>query len=48
MKVRKIKDMRKIDERFERIVKQIQLKKAMLKKEYNDAFNVELARVNTE
>ena len=24
------------------------MKKAQLKKEYNDAFNVELARVNTE
>ena len=46
MKSKKIRDMKTIDEKFEKIIKQIQLKKAHLKKDYNDAFNVELNRVN--
>jgi len=37
-----------IDEIFDRIAKKIMLKKAQLKKEYNEAFNVELDRVNAE
>lgn len=43
MKMRKIKDMQTIDEQFENIQKKILLKKAQLKKAYNDAFNQELA-----
>jgi hypothetical protein len=48
MKSKKIKDMKMIDEIFERITKKIHLKKAMLKKEYNEAFHQELERVNIE
>lgn len=40
--------MKSIDESFEGIVKQVQLKKAQLKKQYNDAFLIELGRVNLE
>ena len=42
MKQRKIKDMRQIDEVFEKILKKLQIKKAQIKKQYNDAFNLEL------
>lgn len=38
MKSKKIKDMKMIDEIFERIVKKVLLKKAQLKKEYSEAF----------
>jgi hypothetical protein len=38
MKSKKIKDMKAIDEMFDRIVKKIMHKKAQLKKEYNDVF----------
>lgn len=48
MKVKKIQDMKHIDDKFEGIIKQVQLKKAQLKKQYNDAFTVELTRVNQE
>ena len=48
MKTKKIKDMKIIDEIFEKFIKNIQMKKAQLKKEYNDAFNIELDRVNIE
>jgi len=34
MKLKKIQDIKQIDETFERIVKQVQFKKAKLKKEY--------------
>jgi N12 class adenine-specific DNA methylase len=44
----KIKEMRSIDEKFEKIMKQVQMKKALVKKEYNDAFNSELNRVNLD
>ena len=40
--------MKMIDEIFERIAKKIMLKKTQLKKEYNEAFNQELDRVNVE
>jgi kelch-like protein 10 len=46
LKQTKLKDMKKIDEKFEIISKKIMMKKALLKKEYNDAFNVELNKVN--
>lgn len=48
MKTKKIKDMKMIDETFEKFIKKLHLKKAQLKKEYNDAFNLELERVNLE
>jgi hypothetical protein len=48
MKQRKISDMKGIDEKFEKIIKSIQGKKAQLKKEYNDAFSMELNRINIE
>lgn len=40
--------MQQIDEVFDRIVKKVQLKKAQIKKSYNDAFNLELSQVNSE
>lgn len=48
MKTRKISDMKNIDEKFDLIQKKMLLKKAQLKKQYNDAFNIELTRVNQE
>lgn len=48
MKTKKIKDMRQIDEVFDKILKKLQLKKAQIKKQYNDAFNMELGQVNSE
>ena len=48
MKQKKIKDMKVIDDVFEVILKKVHLKKTMLKKEYNEHFNVELDRVNNE
>lgn len=48
MKVRKINDMKAIDAHFERIITQVKLKKAQLKKAYNEAFNLELSHVNAE
>lgn len=40
--------MKMIDGIFEKITKMIMLKKTQLKKEYNEAFNQELDRVNIE
>lgn len=48
MKQKKISDMKMIDDVFDKIVKKVNLKKTILKKEYNEAFNVELDRVNNE
>ncbi len=48
MKTKKIKDMRAIDEVFDKIQKKILMKKASIKKSYNDAFNLELSQVNAE
>jgi hypothetical protein len=48
MKLRKIRDMQTIDEQFEGLQRKVLLKKAQLKKAYNDAFNQELAQVNAE
>ena len=48
MKQKKIKDMKQIDDLFERIVKKILHKKVLLKKDYNEAFNLELDRVNLD
>mmetsp|Transcript_23569 Transcript_23569/g.23228 ORF Transcript_23569/g.23228 Transcript_23569/m.23228 type:complete len:96 (+) Transcript_23569:473-760(+) len=48
MKQKKIKDMAKIDQHFDKMIKGLQMKKAQLKMEYNDAFNVEFKRVNLE
>lgn len=48
MKLRKIRDMQSIDEQFEGLQRKVLLKKAQLKKAYNDAFNQELAQVNAE
>lgn len=48
MKTKKIKDMKQIDEVFEKILKKLQIKKAQIKKQYNDAFNLELGQVNLE
>jgi len=48
MKQRKIKDMKAIDDAFDRIVKKVLLKKAQLKHEYNEVFQRELDRVNGE
>lgn len=48
MKKRKIQDMQTIDEQFDALQKKLQLKKAQLKKAYNDAFTLELSQVNAE
>jgi len=48
MKSKKIKDMKSIDEVFERVIKKVQMKKAQIKKAYNEAFNLELSQVNVE
>ena len=48
MKQRKIQDMGRIESKFEKLIQKMNLKKAQLKKEYNEAFNLELARVNSE
>ena len=40
--------MKAIDEVFDKIQKKILLKKAQIKKAYNDAFNLELSQVNVE
>lgn len=48
MKMKKIKDMKIIDDVFEKIAKKVMMKKAILKNEYNEHFNVELDRVNNE
>ena len=48
MKGKKIKDMHAIDEIFDKIIKKVQLKKAQIKKSYNEAFNLELSQVNSE
>ena len=46
--MRKIKDIKHFDEKIEKILEQILLKKAQLKKEYIEAFNSEMERVNKE
>lgn len=43
MKTKKIKDMKSIDEVFDKIIKKVQMKKAYIKKSYNEAFNLELS-----
>ena len=48
MKARKIKDMKSVDDLFDRLVKKLLLKKAQLKKEYSDVFQQELDRVHAE
>ena len=48
MKIRKIKDIKYFDEKIEKLVEQIMLKKAQLKREYIDAFNSEMERVDKE
>jgi ElaB/YqjD/DUF883 family membrane-anchored ribosome-binding protein len=48
MKSQKIKDMRSIDEVFDKIQKKLLMRKAQVKKAYNDAFNLELSQVNGE
>ena len=40
--------MRAIDEVFEKIQKKLLMRKAQIKKSYNDAFNQELGQVNNE
>ncbi len=46
--MKKIRDMKIIDDVFEKITKKVMMKKALLKNEYNEHFNVELDRVNNE
>ena len=48
MKQKKLKDMKATDEIFDKIIKRLCFKKAQLKKDYNDAFQLELGRVHTE
>lgn len=46
MKAKKIKDMKEMDENFDKLIKLLQFKKAQTKKQYNDAFKLELDRVH--
>ena len=48
VKRRKIRVMGQIDDYFERIIRQIQLKKAETKLKYSDCLKVEEARINRE
>ena len=48
MKRRKVKVMQHVDEYFERVIKQILIKKAEIKLKYSDALKVEEARVLRE
>jgi hypothetical protein len=48
VKTRKIKVMGQIDEYFERVIKQVLIKKAEVKMKYADALKVEEARINRE
>ena len=46
--MRKVKAIRQIDNHFDKIIKEIQLKKAQTKLKYNDALKVEEMRINRE
>lgn len=48
VKRRKVKVMGQIDEYFERVMRQILLKKAEVKLKYSDALKVEEARISRE
>ena len=48
MKRSKVKVMQHVDEYFERVIKQILIKKAEIKLKYSDALKVEEARVLRE
>jgi hypothetical protein len=48
IKKRKVKVMQQIDEYFEKVIKQILLKKAEIKLKYSEALKVEEARINRE
>ena len=48
MKRRKVKVMQHVDEYFERVIKQIFIKKAEIKLKYSDALKVDEARVLSE
>jgi len=48
VKSRKVKVMGQIDEYFERVMKQVLLKKAEVKLKYAEALKVEEARINRE
>ena len=48
MKRRKVKVMQHVDEYFERVIKQILVKKAEVKLKYSDALKVEEARLLRE
>ena len=40
--------MKSIDETFDKLIRKIQVKKAQIKKQYNEAFNLELSHVTSE
>lgn len=48
VKRRKFKTMQQIDDYFEKVVKQVLLKKAEIKLKYSEALKVEEARINRE
>lgn len=48
VKRRKVKGMAQIDDYFERIIRQVLLKKAEVKLKYSDALKVEEARIARE
>ena len=48
IKKRKVKVMQQIEEYFEKVIKQILLKKAEIKLKYSEALKVEEARINRE
>jgi len=48
MKMRKVKVMRQIESHYDKIIKQVQLKKAETKLKYSDSLKVEECRINRE
>jgi hypothetical protein len=48
MKMRKVKVMRTIESHYDKIIKQVQLKKAETKLKYSDSLKVEECRINRE
>lgn len=48
MKMRRIKDVKLIDSKFETLIEKIQAHRALIKLKYNDCFKMEEQRINQE
>ena len=48
MKMRRIKDVKQIDTKFETLIEKIQAHRALIKLKYNDCFKMEEQRINQE